>query len=467
MEKYTKEELEKMNENLTNKEVNGWDTDININKIFNFAELYKEFLKNSKVERQAVKEIIKKLDENGFRNINDLEKLNIGDKVYFINNKKAVYALEIKEDILNNINLLGSHIDSPRLDLKVRPLYEELDLALFKTQYYGGIKKYQWTAIPLSLVGVITKRGGEIIEVNIGDKDSDPIFTITDILPHLGREQISKPGNKLIDGEQLNVLVGSQKIGDINGAVKLNILNILNKKYGIREQDLSASELSFVPNFKPRDLGFDCSMVAGYGQDDKVCAFASLYAFLSANSTKTKGIIFADKEEIGSYGNTGMQSELFDTFLGEVITKLGYTGINDLRTLYKNMNMLSADVDGSIEPNFKSPFDEKNNSKMGYGVVITKYTGSGGKYSASDANSEYVRKVMDVFDDNNIVYQVSSLGKVDAGGGGTIAYILANKGVNVVDCGISVMSMHAPLEVSSKFDIYEMYKAYTAFYENM
>ena len=456
-----------MQKDIINKKTSGWlKIDSNLKeKIFDFCKGYIKFLNVAKTEREASKEIISNLKDCGFKNINDVDVLKPGDKVYMINRSKSIYAAVIgSKNITEGVNLVGAHIDSPRLDLKPNPLYEDIKLALFKTHYYGGIKKYQWTTIPLSIHGVIVKPSGEKIEVEIGEKEDDPIFTITDILPHLAQEQYEKKVGKAVTGEDLNVLVGS--IPNDDDKVKENIMNLLNEKYGIKEIDFYSSELEVVPAFKAKDLGFDRSMVAAYGQDDRVCAYATLKALTDAN-TKEKTIvsIFADKEEIGSVGNTGMCSQMFDLFINELLNKKGENTPGALNKTYCNSMMLSADVGAGIDPNYKSTAEENNASKIGFGVELNKYTGSGGKSGASDANAEFVAKVRRIFEEKSVKYQVSELGKVDLGGGGTIAYILADKGMDVIDCGVPVISMHSPYEVTSKFDIYSAYLAYKAFFE--
>ena len=456
-----------MEKDIINKKTSGWlKIDSNLKeKIFDFCKGYIKFLNTAKTEREASKEIISILKDFGFKNINDVDVLKPGDKVYMINRSKSIYAAVIgSKNITEGVNLIGAHIDSPRLDLKPNPLYEDIKLALFKTHYYGGIKKYQWTTIPLSIHGVIVKPSGEKIEVEIGEKEDDPIFTITDILPHLAQEQYEKKVGKAVTGEDLNVLVGS--IPNDDDKVKENIMNLLNEKYGIKEIDFYSSELEVVPAFKAKDLGFDRSMVAAYGQDDRVCAYTSLKALTDANvKDKTIVSIFADKEEIGSVGNTGMCSQMFDLFINELLNKKGENTPGALNKTYCNSMMLSADVGAGIDPNYKSTAEENNASKIGFGVELNKYTGSGGKSGASDANAEFVAKVRRIFEEKSVKYQVSELGKVDLGGGGTIAYILADKGMDVIDCGVPVISMHSPYEVTSKFDIYSAYLAYKAFFE--
>ena len=456
-----------MQKDIINKKTSGWlKIDSNLKeKIFDFCKGYIKFLNVAKTEREASKEIISNLKDCGFKNIDDVQSLKEKDKVYMINRDKSIYAAVIgSKNITEGVNLVGAHIDSPRLDLKPNPLYEDIKLALFKTHYYGGIKKYQWTTIPLSIHGVIVKPSGEKIEVEIGEKEDDPIFTITDILPHLAQEQYEKKVGKAVTGEDLNVLVGS--IPNDDDKVKENIMNLLNEKYGIKEIDFYSSELEVVPAFKAKDLGFDRSMVAAYGQDDRVCAYATLKALTDANAKdKTIVSIFADKEEIGSVGNTGMCSQMFDLFINELLNKKGENTPGALNKTYCNSMMLSADVGAGIDPNYKSTAEENNASKIGFGVELNKYTGSGGKSGASDANAEFVAKVRRIFEEKSVKYQVSELGKVDLGGGGTIAYILADKGMDVIDCGVPVISMHSPYEVTSKFDIYSAYLAYKAFFE--
>ena len=428
-----------------------------------------EFLNKSKTEREFIKSAKKLADENGFTDINNKTELKAGDKIYFINRDKSMYLAIIgTEDIeKNGMHIIGSHVDSPRLDLKPNPLQEDGGFAYFKTHYYGGIKKYQWTTIPLSIHGVVVKPNGEKIEINVGENDAEPIFTITDLLPHLAQSQMEKKLKEGIDGEDLKLLIGSIPFDDdkIQEKVKLNILNILNQKYGIKEIDLTSAELELVPAFKARTLGFDESMVAGYGQDDKVCAYTSLVAMMSLENVKNTAIcILSDKEEIGSMGNTGMESHMFDFFVSEVINKMGINKPNLLDKIFCYSKMLSSDVDAGFDPIYASVSDTLNAGYLGKGIALNKYTGVRGKSGASDANAEFVAWVRNILETNNIKYQITELGKVDVGGGGTIAYILANKGVDVIDCGVPVLSMHAPYEVTSKFDIYNAFEAYKAFW---
>jgi len=462
---------ENLKDKLFNKKENGWeklDTREKEN-IFNFCNGYINFLNNSKTEREAIATAKKIADANGFKDIANFETLNPGDKVYFINREKSMYLAIIgTEKLENGINIVGSHVDSPRLDLKPNPLYEDGGFAYLKTHYYGGIKKYQWTTIPLSIHGVIVKANGEKITINIGEDENDPIFTITDLLPHLAMEQMEKKLKEGISGEDLNLLIGSIPYNSEKESekVKLNILNILNQKYNITETDFLSSELEIVPAFKARHLGFDSSMVAGYGQDDRVCSYCGLMALMSLENVKNTAVcILSDKEEIGSMGNTGMESHMFDFFISELLNKTGENRPNLLDKVFCFSKMLSADVDAGFDPIYASVSERNNSAFLGKGVGLNKYTGARGKSGASDANAEYVAWIRNLLESNDIRYQISELGRVDVGGGGTIAYILANKGVDVIDCGVPVLSMHAPYEVTSKYDIYSAFKTYKAFWE--
>lgn len=455
-------------EEIMNKKECGWKNLDEEKKqaIFKLSDSYMDFLNNSKTEREAAKSIISKLESNGFVELSSKDSLSAGDKVYINNRGKSVLAAVIGSDSLTNgLNIVGAHIDSPRLDLKPNPIYEDINLALFKTHYYGGIKKYQWTTIPLAIHGVVVKADGEKVEINIGENDDDPIFTITDLLPHLAQKQSAKKLEEAIEAESLNIVIGSIP-GEGEVSVKENILNLLNEKYGIKEIDFYSSELEVVPAFKARSLGFDKSMVASYGQDDRVCAYTELEALVNAKeSATTKIAIFADKEEIGSVGNTGMHSEIFDYFVNELLNKKNENTPGALNKVYKNSKMLSADVGAGIDPNYQEVSEKNNSSLIGYGVQFNKYTGSRGKSGANDANAEFVAHVRGIFEKNNVKYQIAELGKVDNGGGGTIAYILSNKGIDVIDCGVSVISMHSPYEITSKYDIYSAYEGYKAFFE--
>ena len=462
---------EELKKKLFNQKKDGWDDlkDDAKEEVFELSKNYMNFLNKAKTEREFIKEARKLADANGYKDIMEFNKLNPGDKVYFVNRDKSMYLAIIGENsIEEGLHIIGSHVDSPRLDLKPNPLYEDTGLAYFKTHYYGGIKKYQWTTIPLSMHGVIVKTNGEKIEINIGESEDDPIFTITDLLPHLAQDQMKKSLSTGVEGENLNLLIGSIPYGDekISERVKLNILNILNKKYGITEADLTSAEIELVPAFKARSLGFDGSMVAAYGQDDKVCAYTSLQAMMELKNVKNTAVcILSDKEEIGSMGNTGMESHMFDFFISEILNKLQVNRPNLLDKVFCFTKMLSSDVDAGYDPIYASVSDKFNAGFLGKGISLNKYTGARGKSGASDANAEYVAWVRNVLEKNDIKYQVAELGKVDIGGGGTIAYILANKGADVIDCGVPVLSMHAPYEVTSKYDIYSAYKTYKAFWE--
>ena len=466
-----KKELEDLKKKLFSSKENGW-LELNNNTkqdVFSYAKGYINYLNNSKTEREIIATSKKIAEENGFQDIEKIKELKAGDKIYYINHEKSMYLAIIgKDNIENGLNIIGSHADSPRLDLKPNPLYEDSELAFFKTHYYGGIKKYQWTTIPLAIHGVIVKANGEKVEIKIGEDETDPIFTITDLLPHLAQDQMEKKLKNGIDGEDLNLLVGSIPYDkEITEAVKLNILNILNEKYGITEVDFTSSELELVPAMPCRSMGFDSSMVAGYGQDDKICVYASLTALMKRdNPKKTAVCIISDKEEIGSMGNTGMESHVFDTFIAEILNKMGINKPNLLDKVFCKSKMLSADVDAALDPIYASVSERNNASYLGKGVGLNKYTGARGKSGASDANAEFVAEIRHIFENNNVKYQVSELGKVDVGGGGTIAYILANKGVDVIDCGVPILSMHSPYEVSSKFDLYSAYQGYIAFWKN-
>ena len=466
-----KKELEELKKKLFVSKENGW-LDLNNNTkqdVFSYAKGYINYLNNSKTEREIISSSKKIAEENGFKNIEKIKELKPGDKVYYINHEKSMYLAIIgKDDIEKGLNIIGAHADSPRLDLKPNPLYEDSELAFFKTHYYGGIKKYQWTTIPLAIHGVIVKANGEKVEVKIGEDENDPIFTITDLLPHLAQDQMEKKLKNGIDGEDLNLLVGSIPYDkEVQESVKLNILNILNEKYGITEVDFTSSELELVPAMPCRSMGFDNSMVAGYGQDDKICVYASLTALMKIEKPKRTAVcIISDKEEIGSMGNTGMESHVFDTFIAEILNKMGINKPNLLDKVFCNSKMLSADVDAALDPIYASVSERNNASYLGKGVGLNKYTGARGKSGASDANAEFVAEVRNIFEKNNVRYQISELGKVDVGGGGTIAYILANKGVDVIDCGVPILSMHSPYEVSSKFDLYSAYQGYMAFWKD-
>ena len=457
------------------KRKSGWE-DLTIEqkeKIFRFSNEYMDFLNHGKTEREIVAQSERIAREHGFRSIDEYTELHPGDKVYFVNRCKNIYLAVIgKRSMEEGLNIIGAHADSPRLDLKPNPLVQEGSLAYFKTHYYGGIKKYQWTTIPLAIHGVIIKANGEKLTISIGENENEPVFTITDLLPHLAKEQQQKKVSEAINGENLALLIGSipstnQEDEKSKNKVKTNILRILNQKYCITEEDFISSELEIVPAFKARTLGLDESLISAYGQDDKVCVYTSLRAILNVeNPERTAVCLFSDKEEIGSMGNTGMESHVFDTFISELLNKVRINRPNLLDKVFCNSRMLSADVDAGVDPLYAQVSDMNNAGIIGEGISLNKYTGSGGKYNSSDANAEYVAYIRKIFNENNIKYQLAELGKVDIGGGGTIAYILANKGVDVIDCGVPVLSMHAPYEVTSKYDIYSAYNAYETFFKN-
>lgn len=424
-----------------------------------YCEGYKSFLNAAKTEREAVNTAVALAKEKGFTEFVYGKKYNAGDKVFFNNRGKTVaFAVIGKEPVEQGVNITAAHIDSPRLDLKPNPLYEDLDLALFKTHYYGGIKKYQWTTVPLALHGVFALKDGTVKEVSIGEKDDEPKFVINDLLPHLASEQIKRPLNEGIKGEELNVLVGSHPFKDDKGSelVKLNILMLLNEKYGVTEEDFLSAELELVPAARSCDIGFDRSLIGSYGQDDRVCAYPALTAVLEVeNPQKTALAILADKEEIGSSGNTGLESD----FLRFCIGDLAKIQEGDVTKALRNSKCLSADVNAGIDPTFQDVMERKNASFLNYGVVVTKYTGARGKSGTSDASAEYVAEVRALLDNAGIVWQTGELGKVDIGGGGTVAMFIANMGVDVVDLGVPVLSMHAPFETTAKFDVYMCYRA--------
>lgn len=428
-------------------------------KIQQYCEGYKDFLNSAKTEREAVKTAVDMAIEKGFKPFEIGKKYNAGDKVYFNNRGKTVAFAVIGElPAEKGVNITAAHIDSPRLDLKPNPLYEELELALFKTHYYGGIKKYQWTAMPLALHGVFAKKDGTVTEVNIGEDDSNPKFVINDLLPHLAREQSKRSLSDGVRGEELNVLIGSMPFKSDEGSelVKLNILKLLNEKYGVTEEDFLSAELEMVPAAKSSDIGFDRSLVGAYGQDDRVCAYPALTAILDVTAPKKTAIaILTDKEEIGSMGNTGLQSD----FLSHIIHDICVMQNCDETVAIRNSKCLSADVNAGTDPTFQDVMERRNASFLNYGVVLTKYTGGGGKSSTSDASAEYVAEIRAMLDREGIIWQTGELGKVDAGGGGTVAMYVANLGVDVIDLGVPVLSMHAPFETTAKLDVYMCYRA--------
>ncbi len=435
-------------------------------EIMEFAEGYMEFLDAAKTEREAVKTIVKMADAQGFKNINDAEELKPGDRVYGINKNKSIYLAVIgKLPLTDGFNAVGAHIDAPRLDLKQNPLYEDSGIALLKTHYYGGIKKYQWTTVPLALHGVVALTDGTVVDVNIGEDENDPVFLVTDLLPHLAAKQNAKKLAEGVPAENLNIVIGSMPGEDPeNDSVKSAILSILKEKYGMEEEDFRSAEIEAVPAAKARSLGLDRSMVAAYGQDDRVCAYPSLMALMEMETPeRTSVCILSDKEEIGSVGNTGMESHNFELFIMDILEKTGIVNPYALQRTFSASKALSADVTAAFDPTYPEVMEKHNAAFMGKGISIKKYTGARGKSGASDANAEFVGYVRGIFKEAGVTYQSSEMGKVDEGGGGTIAYILANRGMDVLDCGVPIHSMHSPYESASKYDIYMAYKGYKAF----
>lgn len=434
-----------------------------LDKAFNFCDGYKDFLTNSKTEREAIIESVKLAKANGFKNINEVKSLKAGDKIYAINMDKAMILAVIgSDDIEKGLNIVGSHIDSPRLDLKATPFYEDSELCMLDTHYYGGIKKYQWTATPLALHGIVCKKDGSKVHFAYGEKDEDGVLGISDLLPHLDREKRAE----IVTGEELNLIAGSLPDKQAKkDKVKANVLNIL-RQYNIEEEDLFSSEIEIVPAGKARDFGLDKSMVLGYGQDDKVCAYPSLMALFDIDKPKRTCVcLLVDKEEIGSVGATGMESMFFENTIADIISLTGDYSDLKLRHCLTNSKMLSSDVTAGYDPNRPAPFNKNTDAFLGHGIAFCKYTGSRGKSGASDANPEYIAKLRKLLDENNIYYQATEMGKVEAGGGGTIAYIMAKYDMDVIDAGVPVLSMHAPWEITSKVDIYETYLCYQAFYK--
>ena len=469
---------------------NTWETydAKQLKKVDEFAKDYMNFLNNGKTERECIDVIVNEIEKAGYKELNTLIKnktaLKCGDKVYSVWMNKSIVMFQIGEKKMEEgLNILGAHIDSPRLDVKQNPLYEDGGFAYLDTHYYGGVKKYQWVTIPLALHGVIIKKDGTTVEVNVGENEDDPVFFVSDLLIHLAQEQLEKKASKVIEGEALDIIIGNKplvidkkKKGEKDEdaseksekeAVKKNILSILKETYEIEEEDFISAELEVVPAGKAREAGFDRSMILSYGQDDRVCAFSSLKAMLEIGRTKrTACCILVDKEEIGSVGATGMQSKFFENAVAEVMNLVGeYSELNVRRCLASSC-MLSSDVSSAYDPGFASSFDKKNVAYLGGGMVFNKFTGSRGKSGSNDANAEYIAHIRDIFEKENVNFQTAELGKVDLGGGGTIAYILALYGMNVIDSGVAVLNMHAPWEATSKADVYETKRGYVAFLEN-
>jgi aspartyl aminopeptidase len=451
---------------------NAWNKydDKEIEDIFQFCEGYKDFMSSCKTERECVREVIKLAKAEGYKDIEEIiknkEQLKPGDKV-FANNKGKTIALFIigNEPMEKGLKILGAHIDSPRLDLKQNPLYEDSELVLFDTHYYGGIKKYQWVTLPLALHGVVVKKDGTVIDICIGEDENDPVVGVSDLLIHLAGDQMGKKADKVVEGEDLNVLVGSMPLkGGEKEAVKANILKLLKDKYDFEEEDFLSAEIEVVPAGKARDYGLDRSMIMAYGHDDRVCSYTSLMAMFEIKETdKTCCCLLVDKEEVGSIGATGMQSRFFENIVAEVIDKVeGYTDLK-LRRCLTNSKMLSSDVSAAFDPNYPSVMEKKNSAFFGKGMVFNKYTGARGKSHSNDANAEYMAELRRIMEKHNVSIQTAELGKVDAGGGGTIAYILAQYNMEVIDCGVALHNMHAPWEVASKVDVFETMKGYKAF----
>jgi len=456
---------------LRNEYKNAWEMISGSEKeeAMNYCEGYKKFLDKGKTERACTSFVLQEARKNGFVPFDEAAIIKPGDKIYFENKGKGAALFVIgSEPLENGMNIVGAHIDAPRLDLKPMPLYEDSEVALFKTHYYGGVKKYQWTCLPLSLHGVVVMADGSKVDIAIGEDESDPVFYISDLLIHLSKDQLSKKASEVITGEGLNVLAGSIPIKDENdkSSVKLNVLRLLNEKYGITEEDFVSAEIQVVPAGRARDVGFDRSMIAAYGHDDRVCAYAALSAVLKMESPeKTAVALFVDKEEIGSVGNTGMESRFFENAVAELICLEGDYSELKLKRAFARSKAISADVTAGFDPNFPEVMDKMNSAYIGRGLVISKYTGSRGKSGCNDANAEFVALLRRIFNENSVVWQTGELGKVDQGGGGTIAYILANYGAEVVDCGVALFGMHAPYELASKVDAYMASKGYEAFFK--
>ena len=456
---------------------NAWDKypQEKLGQLLEFSDNYRQFISECKTERECTAKFMHLAQNAGFVNIEEViasgKSLNPGDKVYAVNMEKgmAMYVIG-KQPLEQGMNILGAHIDSPRLDLKQNPLYEDTEMALLDTHYYGGVKKYQWVTLPLALHGVFIKKDGTVIPVSIGDKPGDPVFGVSDLLIHLAGEQMDKKASKVIEGENLDILIGSipvrQEEGEtVKERVKVNILQILKKEYQIEEEDFVSAEIEVVPAGEARDYGFDRSMIMGYGHDDRVCAYPSFMAMLALEDApqRTSVCLLVDKEEVGSVGATGMKSRFFENMTAEVMHAAGQYSELALRRALAHSKVLSSDVSAAFDPNYASVSDKKNAAYFGKGIVFNKYTGSRGKSGSNDANAEYMAHLRDVFDRNEVAFQTSELGKVDQGGGGTIAFILADYGMEVIDSGVAVLNMHAPWEIISKVDLYEAYRGYVAF----
>lgn len=451
---------------------NAWNeyTKKELKELEKLCKQYREFLDHGKTERECVMQAVKMAKKAGYRDLYDVmaadEVLQAGDKVYAVNMKKSIALFQIgRQPMEQGMAILGAHIDSPRMDIKQNPLYEDTELAYLDTHYYGGIKKYQWVTLPLAIHGVIVKKDGEVVNVCIGEEEKDPVFCVTDLLIHLAGERMERKANKVIEGEALDILFGSQPLkGEEKDAVAKNVLAILKDKYDVEEEDFLSAELEVVPAGKARECGIDTSMVLAYGQDDRVCAFTSLLAMLEVENTEyTTCCLLVDKEEIGSVGATGMRSNVFENTVAEVLDRAGQYSELALRRCLANSKMLSSDVSAAFDPTYASAYEKKNAAYFGRGMVFNKFTGSRGKSGSNDANAEFMAQIRDILKDAKVAYQTAELGKVDVGGGGTIAYIMALYGMDVIDCGVAVLNMHAPWEVTSKADIYETKKGYVEF----
>ncbi len=465
------ENFEILEKELLSENQNGYEkiTDETKKEIFAFCEGYKEFLNACKTERECTLWVESVAKNNGFKDFSDFDSLKPGDKFYVKNTDKSVFlGVMGKKAITEGTNIIAAHIDSPRLDTKPSPLFEDTEIAYFKTHYYGGIKKYQWLTIPLAIHGVVYKEDGEKVDIVIGEKESDPVFCISDILPHLGQTQMEKTAAKLIEGEKLNVILGSIPFGNekTTSKVKLGVMKILNDMYGIKEQDFARADIEIVPAYKAKDVGLDRSLIGAYGHDDRVCAYTAFMALLTVNIPETTVIChLVDKEETGSSDSTGMQS----TFLENMIARMCAKSIPDyndicLRNALENSKCLSSDVSAAYDPNFAEAYEKNNSAYLNGGVALMKYSGARGKSGTSEASAEFVAEVTAMFKANDCAWQIAELGRVDGGGGGTVAQFLAVRGISVIDCGVPVLCMHAPYEIVSKFDVYMAYKAYKGFY---
>ena len=459
-----------------------------LKELESFTKEFINFISECKTERECVEKIVNDIEKEGYIDINTAikagKKLKAGDKVYSVKMNKSIIMMNVGSDRLEDgVNILGAHIDSPRLDVKANPLYEDSGIAYLDTHYYGGIKKYQWVTIPLAIHGVVAKKDGTTTIINLGEEDTDPVFFISDLLIHLSQEQLEKKAAKVIEGEALDIIIGNKPAAkevkktntktvkedkEEKEAVKKSVLDILKKYYDIEEEDFLSAELEIVPAGKAREAGLDRSMVLGYGQDDRVCAFPSYKSMLKVKKVKRTAVcILTDKEEIGSVGATGMQSQLFENVMAELLNLCDDYSEIKLKRMLANSNMLSSDVSSAFDPSYASSFDKKNVAYLGKGLVLCKFTGSRGKSGSNDANAEYLGAIRSIFAKDNISFQLAELGKVDLGGGGTIAYMLEKYGMNVIDCGVAVLNMHAPYEATSKADIYETYRGYISFLKNM